>query len=254
MGLDIFDLTGKVAMVTGSTRGLGEVAAVALAKAGADVAVCGRSTPDLERVTAEIVKLGRSARGFPIDVTDSGKVAEAVERILAYFGRIDILVNNAGVNYRVPVLEYPEEEWDRVINTNLKGYFLVARAVAPQMIEHGYGKVINMSSILGAVGLPHQVAYASSKGGVDQMTKVMALEWAKLGVRVNAIGPTYFETELVTQIRQDEQRFNFINERTPMGRWGHLPELEGTVIFLASAASDFITGQTIYVDGGWTCW
>ena len=115
-------------------------------------------------------------------------------------------------------------------------------------------KIINISSILGAVGLPNQVAYASSKGGVDQMTKVMALEWAKLGVRVNAVGPTYFETELVTQIREDPERFKFINERTPMGRWGHLPELEGIIIFLASAASDFITGQTIYVDGGWTIW
>ena len=254
MGLEIFDLTGKVAMVTGSTRGLGEVAAVALAKAGADVAVCGRSTPDLSRVTAEIEKLGRAAKGFHIDVTDSGKVGDAVEQILDFFNRVDILVNNAGVNFRVPVLEYPEEEWDRVINTNLKGYFLVTRAVAPQMIENGYGKVINMSSILGTVGLPHQVAYASSKGGVDQMTKVMALEWAKLGVRVNAIGPTYFETELVTQIREDPERFNFINDRTPMGRWGYLPELEGTIIFLASTASDFITGQTIYVDGGWTVW
>jgi NAD(P)-dependent dehydrogenase (short-subunit alcohol dehydrogenase family) len=254
MGLELFELKGKVAMVTGSTRGLGEVAALALAKAGADIAVCGRSTTDLARVTAAIKKLGRNASGFQIDVTDSRKVAEAVEQMLDYFGRIDILVNNAGVNYRVPVLEYPEKEWDRVINTNLKGYFLVTRAVAPQMIAHGYGKVINMSSILGAVGLPHQVAYASSKGGVDQMTKVMALEWAKLGIRVNAIGPTYFETELVSQIRNDAQRFNFINERTPMGRWGRLPELEGTVIFLASPASDFITGQTIYVDGGWTAW
>ena len=254
MGLEIFDLKDKVAMVTGSTRGLGEVAALALAKAGADIAVCGRSTPDLDRVTTAICNQARKARGFHIDVTDSRKVEEAVEQILDYFGRIDILVNNAGVNYRVPVLEYPEEEWDRVINTNLKGYFLVTRAVVPQMIENGYGKVINMSSILGAVGLPHQVAYASSKGGVDQMTKVMALEWAKLGVRVNAIGPTYFETELVTQIREDPERFNFINERTPMGRWGYLPELEGTIIFLAAAASDFITGQTLYVDGGWTIW
>ena len=182
MGLEIFDIKDKVAMVTGSTRGLGEVAAMALASAGADIAVCGRSTPDLARVTADIEKLGRKGQGFHIDVTDSRKVAEAVDQVLDYFGHIDILVNNAGVNYRVPVLEYPEEEWDRVINTNLKGYFLVTQAVAPQMIENGYGKVINMSSILGAVGLPHQVAYASSKGGVDQMTKVMALEWAKLGV------------------------------------------------------------------------
>ena len=254
MGLELFELKDKVALVTGSTRGLGEVAASALAKAGADIAVCGRSAADLERVTSTICGLGRNARGFQFDVTDKAGVVATVDQILDYFGRIDILVNNAGVNYRVPVLEYPEEEWDRVINTNLKGYFLVTQAVVPQMIENGYGKVINMSSILGAVGLPHQLAYASSKGGVDQMTKVMALEWAKLGVRVNAIGPTYFETELVTQIRDDAERFNFINERTPMGRWGHLPELEGTVIFLASAASDFITGQTLYVDGGWTIW
>jgi gluconate 5-dehydrogenase len=205
-------------------------------------------------VTGEILKSGRTAEGFFIDVTSKQSVAEAVDRILERFGRIDILVNNAGVNYRVPVLEYPEDEWDRVLNTNLKGYFLVTQAVVPQMIENGYGKVINMSSILGTVGLPHQVAYASSKGGVDQMTKVMALEWAKQGVRVNAVGPTYFETELVTQIRDDPQRFNFINERTPMGRWGYLPELEGIIIFLASPASDFITGQTIYIDGGWTAW
>ncbi len=254
MGMEIFELKNKVALVTGSTRGLGEVAAKSLAKAGADIAVCGRNTSDLKRVTDSIRELGRNANGFSLDVTDKQMVVQTVERVLEYFGCIDILVNNAGVNHRVPVLDYPEEEWDRVINTNLKGYFLMAQAVVPQMIEHGYGKVINMSSILGTVGLPNQLAYASSKGGVDQMTKVMAIEWAKQGVRVNAIGPTYFETELVTQIRDDPERFEFINDRTPMGRWGYLPELEGTVIFLASPASDFITGQTLYVDGGWTIW
>jgi NAD(P)-dependent dehydrogenase (short-subunit alcohol dehydrogenase family) len=254
MDLKQFELKDKIAMVTGGTRGLGEVSALALAKAGADIAVCGRSAPDLERVTAAIQGLGQKARGFNIDVTDRNKVFAAVAQILEHFGRIDILVNDAGVNYRVPVLEFPEEEWDRIISTNLKGYFLTAQAVAPQMIANGYGKIINMSSILGTVGLPNQVAYASSKGGVDQMTKVMALEWAKLGVRVNAVGPTYFETELVTQIRDDPERFDFINQRTPMGRWGHLPELEGVIIFLAAPASDFITGQTIYIDGGWTIW
>ena len=254
MGLELFELKGKVAMVTGGTRGLGEVSAKALAGVGADIAVCGRSADDLKRVTDEIHKFGRMAEGFFVDVTSKQSVSETVDRIVQTFGRIDILVNNAGVNFRVPVLEFPEEEWDRVINTNLKGYFLVAQAVVPQMLKKGYGKVINMSSILGAVGLPNQVAYASSKGGVDQMTKVMALEWARQGVRVNAIGPTYFETELVAQIRNDPERYNFINERTPMGRWGYLPELEGAVIFLASPASDFITGQTIYVDGGWTIW
>ena len=254
MGMEIFELKNKVALVTGSTRGLGEVAAKSLAKAGADIAVCGRNPSDLQRVTDSIRELGREAKSFSIDVTEKQMVVQTVQQILEYFDRIDILVNNAGVNYRVSVLDYPEEEWDRVIDTNLKGYFLMAQAVVPQMIEYGYGKVINMSSILGTVGLPHQVAYASSKGGVNQMTKVMALEWAKQGVRVNAIGPTYFETELVQQIRDDPERFNFINERTPMGRWGYLPELEGAVIFLASPASDFITGQTLYVDGGWTIW
>jgi len=254
MPLGIFELFGKSALVTGSTRGLGEVAAKALAKAGADVAVCGRKEADLKRVSREIKAMGREAEGFHMDVTSKPSIVQAVDEILARFGKIDILVNNAGVNHRVEVLDYPEEKWDLVINTNLKGYFLVAQAVVPQMIERGYGKVINISSIFGGVALPTQLAYAASKGGVNQITKVMALEWAKKGVRVNAVAPTYFETELVTQIRKDQQRFNFINERTPMGRWGQPEELEGTVIFLATPASDFITGQTIYVDGGWTAW
>lgn len=252
--MELFDLTGKVAMVTGGTRGLGEVAAKALAKAGAEIAVCGRSRTDLDRVSAEIEKQGRRSKGFEIDVLSKTKVTEGVSRVLDYFGRVDILVNNAGVNFRVPVLEFPEDEWDKILATNLKGYFLMAQAVVPQMLENGYGKVINMGSILGTVALPMQAAYASSKGGVDQLTKVMALEWAKQGVRVNSIGPTYFETELVAQLRNDPERFNFINERTPMGRWGYPTELEGIVIFLAAPASDFITGQTIYIDGGWTAW
>jgi NAD(P)-dependent dehydrogenase (short-subunit alcohol dehydrogenase family) len=254
MNLEIFDLKGKVAMVTGSTRGLGEVSAKALAKAGADVAVCGRTEADLKRVSGGIKGLGRQAGGFYIDVTSKASVVQAVDEILDRFGKIDILVNNAGVNHRVEVLDYPEEKWDLVLDTNLKGYFLVAQAVVPQMIERGYGKVIHISSIFGGVALPTQLAYAASKGGVNQITKVMALEWAKRGVRVNAIAPTYFETEFVTQIRKDPERFNFINERTPMGRWGQPEELEGTVIFLATPASDFITGQTIYIDGGWTAW
>ncbi len=254
MSLDLFDLSGKTALVTGATRGLGEVAAKALAGAGADIAVCGRNPEDLTRVSTDIEAMGRRAQGYQLDVLSKDKVAAGVEQIVADFSGIDILVNNAGVNFRTEVLEYPEEEWDRVINTNLKGYFLVTQAVAPQMLAQGYGKVINVSSIMGTVALPQLLAYCSSKGGVDQMTKVMALEWAQKGVRVNAIGPTYFETELVAQLRNDPERFNFITERTPMGRWGQPEELEGTVIFLAAPASDFITGQTIYIDGGWTAW
>ncbi|HMK64355.1 MAG TPA: glucose 1-dehydrogenase [Thermodesulfobacteriota bacterium] len=252
MGLEIFDLSGKVALVTGSTRGLGETAAMALAKAGADVAVCGRNQKDLERVSEAVRGLGRKSAGFSLDVTSKSDIQKGVLEILKYFGKIDILVNNAGVNYRVPVLDYPEDQWDLILNTNLKGYYLMAQAVVPQMIERGYGKVINISSIAGQVGVINLLAYASSKGGVNQMTRVMAVEWAKLGVRVNAIAPTYFETELVTQIRNDPERMKFITERTPMGRFGKLPELEGLVIFLAAPASDFMTGQIVAIDGGWT--
>ncbi len=252
MCMDIFDLKGKVAMITGSSKGLGEAAAVALAKAGADVAVCGRNNVDIDRVVDRPKSMGCNAAGFIVEVSSGEAVRKGVSAIMDYFGNIDILVNNAGTNYRVPVVDYPEKEWDRVLNTNLKGYYLVAQAVAPQMIKRGYGKVINISSILGRVALPNQLAYASAKGGVEQMTMVMALEWAKLGVQVNAIAPTYFETEMVKQIQDDKDRFDFINQRTPMGRWGKLEEIEGIVIFLASSASNFITGQSIAIDGGWT--
>lgn len=252
MSLEKFSLKGKVAMVTGSSKGLGEAAAMAMARAGADIAVCGRNREDIDKVVDKVNATGSRAAGFVLEVTSTETVQKGVAEILDHFGRIDILLNNAGTNYRVPVLEFPEEEWDRVIDTNLKGYYLVAKAVVPQMVKNGYGKVINMSSILGRIAIINQLAYASAKGGVEQMTKIMALEWAKLGVRVNAIAPTYFETDMVKQIRNDKERFDFINARTPMGRWGHLEEIEGVVVFLASPASDFITGQSIAIDGGWT--
>ena len=252
--MDWFDIRGHVAMVTGASKGLGKAMSLGLAKAGADLALCARSREDLEATGAEAASHGVTARIYRMDVLDRESIRQAVDAILGDFGKIDILVNNAGVNVRKPVTQLSEEEWDLVLDTNLKGYFLVAQAVAPHMILRGRGKVINISSILGAVALENQVAYASSKGGVVQMTKVMAIEWAKQGINVNAIGPTYFETPLVAALRSDPERFRFINERTPMGRWGQPEELEGTLIFLASRASDFITGQTIYVDGGWTIW
>jgi NAD(P)-dependent dehydrogenase (short-subunit alcohol dehydrogenase family) len=254
MALDLFDLTGKVAMVTGASKGLGKAMATGLAKAGATLALCARNLDDLGKAAAEAGKWGSRVDVFPLDVRDQESIRKASDSILAKFCRIDILVNNAGINVRKAVLELSEEEWDSVLDTNLKGYFLVAKAVVPAMIRQGGGKVINISSIFGAVGMNHQAAYAASKGGIVQLTKVMAIEWAVSGIQVNAIGPTYFETPLVAALRNDPERFRFINERTPMGRWGQPEELEGTVIFLASRASDFITGQTIYVDGGWTIW
>jgi NAD(P)-dependent dehydrogenase (short-subunit alcohol dehydrogenase family) len=251
---DLFDLSNRVAVVTGASKGLGKAITLALAGAGADVALFARNREDLEAVKASVEGLGRRAEIFCVDVLDKQLVDESVKAALGAFGHIDILVNNAGVNVRKPVLELSAEEWDLVLNTNLKGYFLMAQAVVPHMLAQGRGKVINMASILGAVALPSQLAYASSKGGVMQMTKVMALEWATQGVQVNAIGPTYFETPLVAQLRNDPERYRFIVERTPMGRWGRPEELAGVAIFLASQASDFITGQTIFIDGGWTIW
>ncbi|MGC8659692.1 MAG: SDR family NAD(P)-dependent oxidoreductase [Desulfomonilaceae bacterium] len=251
---DLFDLSGRVALVTGASKGLGKSITMALAGAGADMALYARNRNDLEAVKASVESLGRRAEIFCVDVLDKKTLDDAAQATVNTFGHIDILVNNAGVNIRKPVLELAPEEWDLVIDTNLKGYFLMAQAVVPHMLARSSGKVINMASILGAVGLPSQLAYASSKGGVIQMTKVMALEWAKQGIQVNAIAPTYFETPLVAQLRNDPERYNFIVERTPMGRWGQPDEIAGISIFLASRASDFITGQTMFIDGGWTAW
>ena len=253
-GASLFDLTGKVALVTGASKGLGSAIAVGLAQAGARLALCARSREGLAGTRAAVEAAGGEARTFEMDVLSRASVRDAVSAAVAALGRIDILVNNAGVNVRKPALELAEEEWDRVVDTNLKGYFLVAQAVGAHMVARRSGKVINVSSIFGAVGMNNQLAYAASKGGVGQLTKVMAIEWAPHGVTVNAVGPTYFETPLVAALRNDPERFQFINERTPMGRWGQPEELVGTIVYLAAPASDFVTGQTVYVDGGWTIW
>jgi NAD(P)-dependent dehydrogenase (short-subunit alcohol dehydrogenase family) len=254
MPSDLFDLTGRTALVTGASKGLGRAMAIGLARAGCGLALCARSLEGLAETRAAVQALGVRAEVFAMDVLSRSSVRQAVAAAVEKLGAIDILLNNAGVNVRKTVLELSEEEWDLVVDTNLKGYFLVAQAVAPHLIARGRGKVINVSSIFGAVGMNNQLAYASSKGGVVQMTKVMAIEWAPHGVTVNAIAPTYFETPLVAALRDDPERFRFINERTPMGRWVQPEELEGTVVYLASRASDFVTGQTLYVDGGWTIW
>src|SRR6266542_1750595 len=228
--------------------------AVGLARAGAGLALCARDQDGLAATKAVVEPYGARAETFYRDVLSAASVRRAVASAIEVFGHIDILVNNAGVNVRKPVLDLSEEEWDCVLDTNLKGYFLVAQAVGAHMVARGRGKIINIGSIFGAVGMKDQLAYASSKGCVVQLTRVMAIEWAKHGVNVNAIGPTYFETPLVAALRNDPERFRFISERTPMGRWGQPEELEGTLVYLASRASDFVTGQTVYVDGGWTIW
>ncbi len=228
--------------------------ALALAAAGADIAGTARTEPELLSLKEEVESLGRTGAAVTADTTSEESVEAAVKAVIDQLGRIDILVNNAGINIRKPILELPVEEFEQVINTNLKGYFLYARAAGRHMVERGSGKVINVSSIMGQVALPGQTAYASSKGGIEQLTKVLALEWATANVQVNALGPTYFETELTRPLFEDPERNAFITGRTPMGRWGQPHELAGAVVFLASDASNFVTGQSLLVDGGWTAW
>ena len=250
----LFDLSGRVAIVTGAGRGLGRTMALALASVGADVVAAARTSTEIEALALEIEATGRRAKAITCDVTDEASCTALVDGTVDALGRVDILVNNAGINIRKPVLELPFEEYQRVIETNLHGYFLCAKAAGRHMVEQRSGKVINISSILGKVALPAQAAYASSKGAIEQLTKVLALEWSASNVQVNAIGPTYFETELTRPLFEDPDRNRFITERTPMGRWGQPDELAGSVIFLASQASDYITGHTLMVDGGWTAW
>ena len=254
LGTKLFDLSGQAALVTGAGRGLGRTMALALAAAGADVAVTSRTSGEIQGLSVEIKGLGRRSVAVSADATVEGDVARAVEVAVDALGKVDILVNNAGINVRKPVLEMSEAEYRSVLDTNLVGYFHFARAAGAGMVARGSGKVVNVSSIMGSVALANQAAYSSSKGAIDQLTKVLALEWASANVQVNGIAPAYFETELTRALFDDPERREFITGRTPMGRWGQPHELAGAVIFLASRASSYVTGHTLMVDGGWTAW
>ena len=251
--LDLFRLDGKVALVTGGARGLGQTMATALAQAGADVAITGRTLPACEE-TAKAIAGGtnRRCQAFAADVTVAADVARLVNDVEAAFGRIDILVNNAGTNIRGSIEQLTEADWDSVIDTNLKGPFLCARAVGPRMVKQGWGRVINLGSILGVIALPGRAPYASSKAGVINLTRVLALEWAGTGVTANAICPGPFATDMNRQLLDDPVKYQEFVRNIPMGRWGELHELTGAVIFLASEASSYVTGSSVFVDGGWT--
>ncbi|MGH7278022.1 MAG: SDR family NAD(P)-dependent oxidoreductase [Candidatus Rokuibacteriota bacterium] len=249
----LFDLTGRVAIVTGAGRGLGKTIALGLAEHGADVVVVSRTLAQVEKAATEISALGRKTLALQVDTSRRADVERMVDRALEGWGRIDVLVNNAGIDIIKPAVDYAEAEWDQIVDINLKGYFLCAQAVGRVMLRQGRGSILMNSSIAGAVGITGLVPYASAKGGVNQLTRTLAVEWAARGVRVNAFAPAYFENVMqgVEQIHNEDKE-RHIREWTPLGRRGKVEELVGPVVFLASDASSYVSGHVLMVDGGWT--
>lgn len=248
--MDLFDLSGKTALVTGSSRGLGLMIARGLGQAGASLVLNGRDEETLQKAVGQLASEGITVCGVTFDVSDGGQVARGVAEAQKQAGGIDILVNNAGINRRGALEDIDEADWRRVIDTNLTGAFLITQAVARGMIARKAGKIINICSLMSEVARPGVAPYAAAKGGLKMLTKSMAVEWAPHNVQVNGIGPGYFVTEMTKRLT-DEQEFNaWVCRRTPAGRWGKPEELIGAAVFFAGRASDFVTGQILYVDGG----
>ncbi|UZJ44119.1 gluconate 5-dehydrogenase [Marinimicrobium sp. C6131] len=248
----LFDLTGKVALVTGATHGIGMAMAKGLGSAGATIVVNGHSSQEkIDKAVAEYEAEGYKAFGYKFDVTKEDQVIAAVDKIEKEVGPIDILVNNAGIIKRVPMLEMPVEEFQQVIDTDLVGVFTMTRPVARKMVERKQGKIINICSMMSELGRDSVGAYAAAKGGLKMLTRNMATEWARHNVQVNGIGPGYFATSQTAPIRVEGNPLNeFIISRTPAGKWGDPDDLQGAAVFLSSKASNFVTGQIVYVDGG----
>ena len=245
----LFDLTGRIALVTGSSRGIGRAIAEGYVGAGARVVINGR---DAGAVDAAVKALGAGAVAMPFDVTNSAAVEAAVARIEKEIGPIDIVVNNAGMTTRFPFTEFPEADWRRIMATNLDSVFFVTQAVARRMIARGRGNIVNICSVMSELGRPTIAAYVASKGAVKMLTKSMCSEFAKHGITANGISPGYFGTELNTALMNDEKFSAWVCARTPAGRWGKVEELQGAAIFLASDASSFVNGHILFVDGGMT--
>jgi 2-deoxy-D-gluconate 3-dehydrogenase len=253
MKTELFDLGGKVAIVTGGNGGIGLGMARGLAEAGAGIAIVGRNEAKLAAAVADLKQAGARAISITADVTDNAAVTAMVERVRREFGRIDILVNNAGINIRKPPHALDLEEWDSVIRTNLTSAFLCSQAVYRAMKEAGGGKIINIGSMLSIFGAPFAPAYGASKGGAVQLTKSLATTWAKDNIQVNAVLPGWIDTDLTQNARKEVSGLNsMVLMRTPARRWGVPDDLSGIAVFLASAASDFITGTAIPVDGGYS--
>ena len=250
MILDKFKLDGKVAIVTGASRGLGQGMAIGLAEAGADVALVASSSA--EKTAAEIRALGRRALPIKADLLDQKVIPHIVANTVKEFGVIDILVSNAGIIRRAPLLDFSEQDWDDVIQVNQKSLFFLSQAVAKQMVAQGRGgKIINIASVLSFQGGIRVPSYTASKSAVLGLTRIMANEWAAHGINVNAIAPGYMATDNTAALRADPKRNAEILARIPAGRWGSPEDLQGAVVFLASAASDYLQGHTLVVDGGW---
>ncbi len=250
IGSKLFELTGKVALITGATHGIGLAIARGLAQAGARVVINARNAEKLERAVATLAQEGLTVSGCRFDLLNGAEVRERVAALEQEVGGIDILVNNAGVQRRSPLEQFDEKVWREVLDINLTGLFLVTQQVVQGMIARKSGKIINICSIMSEATRPSVGAYTAAKGGVKQLTKSMAVEWAKHNIQSNGIGPGYMLTEMTRPLSED-QKFNaWVCARTPAGRWADPSELVGTAVFLASRASDFVNGQIIYVDGG----
>jgi 2-deoxy-D-gluconate 3-dehydrogenase len=247
---DPFRLDGKVALVTGSASGIGAAIAIALANAGADVVCHGRSDSGRSTVS-EVVRLGRRSFGIQADLADRATHAELIAETIKRFGRLDILVNNAGLIRRAPAVEYSDEDWDELLAVNLSAVFRLSREAGKHMLERGSGSIVNIASLLSFQGGIRVPAYAASKGGVAQLTKALANEWAPRGVTVNAIAPGYIATKNTDALRADPERSRQILERIPAGRWGEASDIAGATLFLASDASRYVNGHVLVVDGGW---
>lgn len=249
--LENFRLQGQVAIVTGASRGLGQSMAVALAEAGADIVAVATSIDNLRETKEKIEALGRKVLPLACDSRDRTQIDLVVQQTLETFGRVDILINNAGTIRRAPAHEFSDEDWAAVMDTNLTGVFQFCRAAGKAMLEQGSGKIINIASLLSFSGGITVPAYAASKGGVAQLTKALANEWAKSNIQVNAIAPGYFATDNTANLRADEARNREISARIPAGRWGEPEDLTGAAVFLSSRAADYVNGAVLLVDGGW---
>ncbi|HEX3658106.1 MAG TPA: 3-oxoacyl-ACP reductase family protein [Pirellulales bacterium] len=252
-GIKQFDLTGKVALITGGSKGLGLAMAEGLASAGADLALVSRHPDEAQAAAEQIARdYSRRAIGLAADVSQPDDVEAMVQRTLAELGRIDILINNAGINIRGPIDEITFEQFQQVQNVNVNGVWLSTRAVVPHMKQQRWGRIVNLSSTLGIVGLANRTPYTASKGAVSLMTKALALELAPFGITCNAICPGPFLTPMNEPIRNSEEARKHIIGATALGRWGEMQEIQGAAIFLSSAASSYMTGSLLVIDGGWT--